>query len=556
MKLPFNPEQLDAVNCRAGAWLWLATAGSGKTAVLTERVMRLLQENQPLNEILALTFTAEAADNMLERLGIKMSKSERYGFKTFHSFGLKVVFAEKDSLPFRLADNPFESLNGTKVIRELLRSNGRKVGKKEMQEVQGAFSRMKRGAVKLPVEFCKDTSLRDHREWGFLYPEYVRRMRAGGWLDFDDMLVEAVNLLEKPGIRARWQYKWVLCDEGQDTDNLQFRMLQLISEKHGNVFVVADVNQCMYGFRGAKPENVEKFEAWFPGAQIRILPENYRSTPEIVKFGQKIAPIKNQLVANMRTSNPSGVPIVIMPYTSTSEEVNAVLQEVAKDPGQSAVLARTNQQIGFFETECTLRGIKFHLLGRSGFWKTSEIRNVLALAKFLSGTDEPDSYPQRLVHPLRARIQTMEPGAALDEIILAAKLHELYSNDEYEEEANFAIGNLDTIVQIAYRFETLSEFMEFANRASHASRKSKNAVTLGTIHAAKGLEWDNVFVVGAQEGKLPHEKAADMQEEERILYVSVSRPRKRLQISYVGAISRFLEEVEGQNEASENKVVL
>lgn len=282
-----------------------------------------------------------------------------------------------------------------------------------------------------------------------------------------------------------------------------------------------------------------------------VLPENYRSTPEIVSFGQRIAPIKNELVEKMRTSNPSGAKIELLAYTSTADEVSGVLDEVVKDPGNSAVLARTNQQIGFFETECTLRGIKFHLLGKSGFWRTPEVKNVLSLARFVMSEEEPDNYPQRLVAHLRGKFEGKQAAQAVDSVIYAAKLEELYSNDEYDDEANFALDNLRTLTSIAQKFETIKEFLDFANRASHASRKSKHAVTLGTIHAAKGLEWDNVFVVGAQEGKIPHEKAENLAEEQRILYVAVSRPRKRLHISYVGAISRFLEELEETNGSQE-----
>jgi superfamily I DNA/RNA helicase len=137
---------------------------------------------------------------------------------------------------------------------------------------------------------------------------------------------------------------------------------------------------------------------------------------------------------------------------------------------------------------------------------------------------------------------------AVRNIIEHAKLRDLYDDDDYEDNDNFALANLNGVINIAQRFATLKEFYDFANRASHASRKSKHAITLGTIHSAKGLEWDNVFVIGAQDGRIPHEKATDLHEERCIFYVAVSRPSKVLQVSYSGQRSRFLDEIEAEEE--------
>lgn len=543
MKL--NTEQQEAVNCREGAWLWLATAGSGKTTVLTERVKSLVMSGTPVNEILALTFTSEAAKNMSERVGLSLSKFDRYGFRTFHSFGLRVVEAEKDRLPFRLSENHWESLNGSKIFYQVCKERfGYKMSNREKKEAREFISKMKRTSVTLPDNFKKESVPTSQMHFMTLYHAYNERMQASGCIDYDDMVVLAVQLLEKPDIRARWQFKWVHCDEAQDTDNLQFRLLQLISERDKNVFVVGDINQSMYSFRGAVPENMERFAEWFPGAQTRILPENYRSTPEIVEFSRKAAPVKNDLVRNMRTSNPSGSTVEVTKYVGTAEEVNGVLAKCVALEAKCAVLARTNQQIGLFETACTEKGVKFHLLGKSGFWKTPEVRNIMGLCAFAISPDKPESYPQRLVDPHRKFLRGCTAGQAVDQIVVAAKLEELYANEDYDADDNFALDNLKTVISIAQRFPTLVDFLVFANRAAHASRKSKHAITLGTIHAAKGLEWENVFVVGVQEGKLPHDRG-NMREEQCVYYVAVSRPAKRLFISYVGRHSRFLEENDG-----------
>ncbi len=544
MTLALNPEQMTATLTREGKWLVKATAGSGKTTVLVERVKGLLFSNQPMSEILALTFTTEAAANMAERLGFKMDKNERGGFRTFHSFGLKLIQRERHHLSFKLADNPFASQNGNRVLRDVIKTiHGRRLPKREMDELRQYISKAKRLTVKLPDSFEKEQMPRQlFNKWNRTFLEYDRLMKLDGQIDYDDMVVEAVNLLENPTVRARNQFQWVHCDEAQDTDNIQFRMLQLLSERDGNVFVVGDANQSMYEFRGAKPDNLAKFPLWFPGAQTLILPENFRSTQAIVEFSQKVAPLKDELTANMRTANERGEEIKVVNFLGTDDEVEHVLRAAAQEGGKSAILARTNQQIGLFETVATANGIKFHLLGRTGFWRTSEIKNLVGLVDFVLGKDEPENYPQKLVAPVRHFYKDLNAVDALNAIIERAKLRDLYSDEDYEEADNFALGNINGALNIAQRFSTLQEFSTFAHKASRASRKSSKAITLGTIHSAKGLEWDNVFVVGASDGRIPHEKG-NLHEEKCIFYVAVSRPAKKLQISYSGQRSRFLEEL-------------
>jgi DNA helicase-2/ATP-dependent DNA helicase PcrA len=545
-----NAEQVTAINSGPGAWLVLATAGSGKTTVLTQRVKRLILEGVMVDDILALTFTTGAAEEMQDRLGLTIHKTSRGGFRTFHSFGLKLLMAEKAHLSWTIADNPFASNFGMKVLQGVIKARfGKRLGKKDLDELKAFISKMKRSTVKLPSGFTAESiHVWESKKWGAVYHSYNEQMHKEDQIDYDDMIVEAVNLLEQPEIRARWQFKYVLADEGQDTDDLQFRTLQLVSERDKNIFLVGDINQSLYGFRGAKPGNLTKFVDWFPGAQTLILPENFRSSPEIVAFSQKVAPVKNELTANMRTANPHGADIEIVNYLGNDDEAENVLDRITELPGKSAVLARTNQQIGLFETVCTLREVKFHLLGKSGFWRTSEIKNVLSLVGFVLSNKAAETYPQRLIAPVRSIQAQMRAQEAVRAIIEHARLRDLYDDDDYEDNDNFALANLNGVINIAQRFATLKEFYDFANRASHASRKSKHAITLGTIHSAKGLEWDNVFFIGAQDGRIPHEKATDLHEERCIFYVAVSRPSKVLQVSYSGQRSRFLDEIEAEEE--------
>jgi len=535
--MQLNPEQQQAVNFGEGAVNVLATAGSGKTTVLSKRTKRLLESGVSPDDILCLTFTVEAAKNMESRIGLVVPKDQRGGFRTFHSFCLNLVRREAKYLPYGLSSEPFpDGPVLSKLLLQAMKENG--IRRKQFEEVRAFISKHKRqrsAPWELDGEFVDDT-------YSKTYEKYEQLLHDGGMLDFDSMIVEAVNILEKyPEVQDRWQFKWVMCDEGQDTDNLQFLLLQLVSKKHNNVFVVGDFCQALYAFRGAHPENLVQFANWFPGAKTIILPENYRSTPEIVQFSKQNAPLKNELTNNIRTSNPvSNVPIEFRMFAGPNEEAESTLAQAHTDPGNSAVLARTNQQLGIYETLCLSHNIKFHLLGRSGLWNKPEIRTLVNLAGFCLNSKPPEKYSEQLIAPFKGRIRGMDASAALGAIIQHSKLEELYSNEDYSEDENFAVSNIRTVVEISGRFRTIGEFLNHARKAAHASRKGKNALTLSTVHQAKGLEWKNVFVVGVQERKMPHERG-DLEEEKRIFYVAISRAASRLRLSFAGTPSIFLQ---------------
>jgi DNA helicase-2/ATP-dependent DNA helicase PcrA len=204
-----------------------------------------------------------------------------------------------------------------------------------------------------------------------------------------------------------------------------------------------------------------------------------------------------------------------------------------------AILARTNAQLGVFENLCIERKIKYFLLGKSGMWRQPEVQSVVRLANFLLGTKPAEGYLQDKVVPLRP-IYSVEASIAVKSIIDRAQLEALYGSEDFSDDENFAIMNLRTLVKIAARFKTLGEFCTHARKAEHASKKSKDAVVLGTIHSAKGLEFQNVYVIGVQEGIIPHEKNSDPDEEKRVFYVAISRPAKYLRISFCGAPSPYI----------------
>lgn len=532
-----NPEQKAAIATRQGAYCLLATAGSGKSTVLCERAKQLLAEGVSPNDLLALTFTNSAAKSMAERIGLKVEKSERSGFRTFHSLGLRLIQDERRHLPFGLSDSPIpEGPILSRLLSDAMKQFG--VSKKQFKEVRSFISKNKRTNT-APADALAQIDFLGDDSFARVYGKYQECLRDGGMLDFDDLIVCAVQLLNKPEVRDRWQFQYVLCDEGQDTDDQQFEILQLISQRHGNVFIVGDANQALYSFRGANPSNLINISSWFSNARTMFLPQNYRSSGAILKFCKENAPIQDELMSSMRTDNPEGAPVEFRMFRSDEEEAEATVAAALSDPGNSAILARTNAQLADFETICTTNNIKFHLLGRSGFWTQPEIKNVVRLAGFALGTAPSKNYSQEIVANLRNKLRTISAETAVKSILEQTGIEQMYANNDYAEEDNFALKNLKKLVQIAGRFSSLSEFVKHAHKAEHASRKSKNALTLSTVHQAKGLEWNNVFVAGVQEGKLPHEKG-EFEEEKRIWYVAISRAAKRLRISFAGTPSVFL----------------
>lgn len=535
--LKLNAEQKAAIATRAGAWVVVAAPGSGKTTVLTERIKQLFSEGAVPDNLLALTFTVSAAAEMAKRVGISVPKDQRGGYRTFHSFGLNLIKREARFLSHGLSADPFPAGSVlSKLLGEAIKKNG--LARTDFDAARNYISRHKRARIS-PKQALDDCGPWKNPNFALTYQTYSRLLREAAILDFDDMILNAVELLEIPEVQERWQFKWVLCDEGQDTDDLQFSLLQSVSAQHGNIFCVGDFCQALYGFRGANPKNLLRFDTWFPGAKTLYLPTNYRSTQRIVSFCRSNAPIQNDLTDQMRTDNPEGAAVEFRMYDCSNDEAENVLAAAESDPGRSAILARTNSQLGLFESLCTERSVKFYNLGKTGFWHQTEVKQVVHLADFLLSPHGPKGYSHELVLPLRATIRSMSGSAAVYSIIDRANLESLYSSDDYTEDDNFAVLNLRSLVRIAERFRSLKEFLTHAHKASHASRKSKTAITLGTIHAAKGLEWDNVFVVGVQVDILPHKKG-DLEEEKRIFYVAMSRAAKRLQITWAGTPSEFV----------------
>ena len=509
--IEFNAEQKACIDAIDGVWVAVSGPGSGKTTVLIERFMRMLIQGIPQKDILNLTFTHAAAEEMVRRAGLINADTI---FRTFHSFAMELLKKEREHLSFKLCDTVIPvGMEDYKLLFDLIKAYP---ALKNYRTLKEKISEWKRNNIE-PDEAVEQSRHSKGVEYYYAaaYREYETRCRQEGWLDFDSLMREAVNLLEiNEDVRTRWKRRYISVDECQDTDIVQFRFLQLIFA--GNIFVVGDENQLIYEWRSAQAGNLTNFERLFPSAQKLYMGQNYRSTGSLVKYFREIIPVDNGIASRMVTDNDMGVAPTITRYRDDQEEAVQVLRRIT-EPTQTAIIARTNRQLFLFQRICTTRGIKYRILGKKDFWEQNEVKKLLHLAK-----ESRDMRPADQV---------------LSSLISEHNLLNIYRGSGNPMEGD-PVENLNSIVKMAANKGTIPEFLDRLRKLTHG-RKKPNGVTLTTVHQAKGREWDHVFVVGAQQGKMPHTNG-EINEEKRIFFVACSRAAKTLDISFYGNHSEFL----------------
>jgi len=511
--VPLNQEQQIASQAIDGVWVVIASAGSGKTTVLLDRHMNMLIRGIRDKDILNLTFTSAAAEEMVSRVGLLGANKV---FRTFHSFALDLIKQERNNLPFQLCDTviPVE-LQEYKLLFNLVETYK---GIRNYELLKESISGWKRAGTNPDKAIAEAGSDKEYL-FALAYRDYERRCRQEGWLDFDSLMEETVKLLEtNPVVRDRHQRDYISVDEAQDTDIVQFRLLQLIFKK--NIFVVGDENQLIYEWRSAQPGSLTNFERLFPGAKKLYLGENFRSTGELVRFFKEILPVDNGIASHMVTKNPEGEKPTFIRFMDDFTEAHWVLSHLP-DPARSVVIARTNRQLFIYQRILGQKGFKYAFLGKKDYWDQPEIKKALSFAKERTN----DS---RQAHEV------------LSEIIRTHNLVDLYRQINPDE--SDPAGNLNGLVKIAAKRGTIMEFLDYVRKVTYARKNPKKCktVTLSTVHQAKGREWDNVFIVGANANKMPHQDG-ELAEEKRIFFVGCTRAAKTLTISFNGNRSYFLE---------------
>jgi DNA helicase-2/ATP-dependent DNA helicase PcrA len=573
-----DKDQLEIVNKVNGMYAVYAGPGSGKSTTLLYRVANLAGHGD--KKILCVTFTNEAAKNLRTRCGKEFPHVNTECFSTLHSLALRFAHSHGDAYPFHLSDNPL-AIDGA-ASRAVFEATQNKIS---YTAFTSWVSLQKRRRVS-PVQALAEAERSGEKvDYAIAYKRYQKSLRDQGLLDFDDLIYFMVEVLEsRPDIRSEWQYDYVMMDEAQDACELDWRMLQLLTERYKNFMAVGDVGQAIYSFRGGVPEHFLDMESFFPGTKKLYLGNNYRSTKNIVGYVKKAAPYEDISEHFVAVKEEDGAELDLCGYSADYTEAADVVRKIGVyGPESCAVLCRTNLGLRAVEEECLNQGIKYHLLGDSGFWEASEIQHALsyircafmltdnAVIGAIKAPFWPSKYLKKkiVIQECKTRAekfgysvyktldhssgtgqfkdfirnlsvyQHLKPSEAIARILNDLNALEYYREEQEINPDRDPISNHKELVRISGRYDTLKEFLDFVRKIQYASGK-KVGVCLSTIHSAKGKEWPNVFVISVNEGMLPHSRAENYNEEKCCWYTAISRAEESLHVSYYGTPSIFL----------------
>lgn len=587
-----NERQREAVVSDIGPVAVLAGAGSGKTRVLTHRILHLLHQNVAPENILAVTFTNKAAKEMGERVDALIQKDQGLGrldtrplVTTFHSLGVRLLREFHREAGLKKFFPIYDRADSMKVIKRIVQEMGLDEKHTEPKMILSKISKEK-GEGNTPETLLSSRSssffLRTTAE---VWDRYEKALKNESALDFDDLLNKPVVLLNKnPEVRKKLQerFKHILIDEYQDTNGVQSTLANILVQDHKSIFVVGDIDQNIYSWRGATIEHLLSFEETYPAAKTIILEQNYRSTKTIVSAAQAV------IEKNVRrkdkhafTQNEDGEPMKLLVCSSEAEEARTIA-DICRDriddglnPGDIAVLYRTNFQSRVLEEAMLHKGIPYQVLGTK-FFDRKEIKDLLSylrlalmpessvdiariinvpargigkvtqLAVLEGKTETLAAGPKRkvddffnMMERIRSEMKDKKPSEVIRYImeISGMKAHYEKGGEENQER----LENLKELATVASQYdmfvgeEGALKLLEDATlMGEQDSMKDATAgVKLMTIHAAKGLEFPLVFVTGLEEGLFPHERDADDDDEEerRLFYVALTRAHKQVFLS-------------------------
>lgn len=586
-----NDKQLEAVKATEGPLLVLAGAGSGKTKVLTTRIAYLIKEKNvdPYN-ILAITFTNKAAREMKERI-INLIGSVGYSMQisTFHSFGLSIIKDNYELLGYKPNFTILDSDDTLTLIKKILKDMNIDPKLYNPKAIKNSISSAKNELID-SKKYAKYVGSDFEATVLDVYKQYESRLISNNALDFDDLLMMPIELFNNnPSVLKEYQerFKYILIDEYQDTNEAQYLLTKMLSAKYKNICVVGDDSQAIYSWRGANYRNILNFEKDYKDTKTVYLEENYRSTKTILNAANSV--IKNNVdkkEKNLWTNNEEGVKITYHKALSEVDEAYYVKDEIKKlikdgvSPSEIAVLYRTNAQSRAMEDAMLESQIPYKVIGSFYFYNRREIKDLISYLKLIYNNDDDTSLIRIINTPKRgiglktienlsikaltnktSMFNSIDSGKELIFKNLINELKEKQENLSLTElvdlvldksgmkdelvkensiEADIRLENLEEFKSITRSFEeangiiSLGEFLEQITLVSDMEehKNNDNVVTLMTIHSAKGLEFENVFLIGMEEGIFPHKNSMDLredlEEERRLCYVAITRAKKNL----------------------------
>jgi DNA helicase-2/ATP-dependent DNA helicase PcrA len=638
-----NPSQREAVEHQNGPIMVIAGAGSGKTRVLTYRIAHLIEKGVDPFNILALTFTNKAAKEMKERIGqiIGHAAAKNLWMGTFHSVFSKILRFEAELLNYPSNFTIYDTADTKNLIKSIVKELNLDPDIYKPNAVYSRISQLKNALIS-PDRYLSNSELqmddaqRKFHEMGKLYKTYQKRLFTSGSMDFDDLLFNTYVLLRDfPEVLNKYQnkFKYLLVDEYQDTNHVQYMIVKRLAAMHENICVVGDDAQSIYAFRGANIQNILNFKVDYPDFKTVKLEENYRSTQTIVEAANSLIKFnKKQIEKKVFTQNPQGAPIKVIKTMSDNEEGYMVAHSIfdiqmnQQAPFKDfAILYRTNAQSRALEEALRKRNIPYKIYGGLSFYQRKEVKDLLAYFRLMINPQDEEALKRIINYPTRGIGNT-----TLQKLIIAANHHnqpiyEVIANPLFHKQLGVNSGTLNklhkfvTMIQSfqaqldgdAYtlaeniakmsgilselhkdktpegvsRYDNiqellnaikdfseeqkkdgksalLSDFMQdvaLLTDADNDKKEDTNKVSLMTIHAAKGLEFPYIYIVGMEENLFPSQMSVhsreDLEEERRLFYVALTRAEKFAQLSYATSryrwgqlidceASRFLQEID------------
>ncbi len=597
-----NPQQLDAVRSIQGPVLILAGAGTGKTRVITARIMYLLSEGIAPDKILAVTFTNKAANEMRSRVSAEREVKKGLTLSTFHALCLRILRRDIEKLGYKSNFSIYDESDQLGLLRKIITRITSRDEKLDPSAASSFISKAKNSHNRVPGS---DTSLQ-----AAVYHRYQEALKTSNAVDFDDLLILAVRLLaEFPDVRSYWEakYQFIMVDEFQDTNRLQLDLVLLLGGRHKNVCVVGDDDQSIYGWRGAEISNILEFERHFPNPKIVKLEQNYRSTNAILGTANSV------ILHNPRrrpkalwSEKGDGAPVRVVAIPNDREEACYVVGEIQRLQlaGETrwadfAVIFRMNAQSRLIEENLRRLHIPYRLVGGRSFFERREVKDLLAyLSCLVNPTDDVNllriiNTPARGIGAATIELAIEESNKAKESVFgtlrseqfqalpsqrtlssiqrftelidsyetkfteplvdLAGTVQQLLTEIDYftdlrrscktPEESLNREENVRELVRAISDYQVrsndgLTGFLAEAvlnNDREEKKEDDADGVTLITFHAAKGLEFNHVFLVGLEEGILPHSRSkleGNLDEERRLFYVGITRAKRSLTISH------------------------
>ncbi len=572
-----NEDQRRAVEHSGSPLLIMAGAGSGKTKTLTYKAAYLIHSKTITpDQLLMVTFTNKAAGEMKERL-FKVVGTRVPNVGTFHSMSARILRRDSEAAGLSRDFVIYDDGDQEALVKEILGNMQADPKRFRPRSLMGAISSAKQEMV--TSEQYQSMARGPFQEVASeVYTKYQKQLKAYGAVDFDDLLNLTVKLFqENPMILEKYQdlFKYIFVDEYQDTNTAQYLFTTLLARKYKQLTVVGDASQSIYRWRGADYRNMAKLKKEYPDLTEIKLSRNYRSTQNILDSAtQVIGNNKNHPILSLWTEEGAGEKITLIEAYSGADEASRIVDELIKlhqdhEWNEMALLYRTNAQSRSIEEGFIRAGIPYVLIGGTKFYERKEIKDLLSYLRVVLNPKDMISY--RRVEKLGKRklaqvleLRPSKPSELLEKIIVASQYLEQF--DEKVEEDLSRIENIKELQSVASEFEDLSEFLEnvalvqaeYYEGEKLGKGDKRDAVTLMTLHAAKGLEFPIVFLIGMEEGLFPHSRSLmeieEMEEERRLAYVGITRAKYKLYMSWakqrviwgnLGAQnrSRFIEEI-------------